>query len=332
MKAAFITRYGGPEVLQVGEQPRPQIGPHDMLVQVKAASVNPVDFKTRAGNLKTIIAYRFPLILGGDVSGVVVETGAKVSRFKTGDEIFSRVDKLRIGTFAEYAAVRESDAAAKPDNLSHADAASIPLVGLTCWQALRDLAGLKPGQKILIHAGSGGIGTFAIQLAKHIGATVATTVGARNADLVKRLGADIVIDYATQRFEEVGGDYDIVFDTQGGDIQQRSFAVLRPGGTLVTIAGIPTAKVMREWGLPIWVQWFAAAANFKSSRLARSRKVRFEYLFMQSSGAQLGAIATMLKSGAIVPVVDKIFSLDQAREALAYCESGHAVGKVIIQP
>src|SRR5450759_2433371 len=154
MTAAFITRYGGPEVLQVGEQPRPQIGPHDMLVQVKAASVNPVDFKTRSGRLKTIIAYPLPLILGGDISGVVVETGAKVSRFKAGDEIFSRVDKARIGTFAEYAAVRESDAAAKPANLSHAEAASIPLVGLTCWQALRDLAGLKPGQKILIHAGS----------------------------------------------------------------------------------------------------------------------------------------------------------------------------------
>jgi alcohol dehydrogenase len=332
MKAAFITRYGGPEVLQVGEQPKPQIGPHDMLVQVKAASVNPVDLKSRAGGQKTIIAYSLPLILGGDVSGVVVETGAKVTRFKSGDEIFSRVDKLRIGTFAEYAAVRESDAAAKPENLSHAEAASIPLVGLTCWQALRDLAGLNPGQRILIHAGSGGIGTFAIQLAKHIGATVATTVGARNAGLVERLGADIVVDYATQRFEDVAGDCDVVFDTLGGDIQRRSFAVLKPGGTLVTIAGIPTAKVMREWGLPIWVQWFAAAANFKSSRLARSRNVRFEYLFMQSSGAQLGAIATMLKSGAIVPVVDKIFSLDQARDALARCESGHAVGKVIIQP
>src|SRR5450759_42392 len=154
MKAACITRYGGPEVLQVGEQPKPQVGPYDLLVQVKAAGVNPVDFKTRSGGLKTIIAYGFPLILGGDVSGVVVETGAKVSRFKPGDEIFSRVDKVRIGTFAEYAAVRESDAAAKPNNLSHAEAASIPLVGLTCWQAMRDVAGLKPGQKILIHAGS----------------------------------------------------------------------------------------------------------------------------------------------------------------------------------
>jgi alcohol dehydrogenase len=332
MKAAFITRYGGPEVLQVGEQPKPQVGPYDLLVQVKAASVNPVDFKTRSGGLKTIIAYGFPLILGGDVSGVVVETGAKVSRFKPGDEIFSRVDKVRIGTFAEYAAVRESDAAAKPNNLSHAEAASIPLVGLTCWQALRDLAGLKSGQKILIHAGSGGIGTFAIQLAKQIGATVATTVGARNADLVKRLGADIVIDYAAQRFEDLVGDCDVVFDTLGGDIQRRSCALLKPGGTLVTIAGIPTAKVMRAWGLPVWVQWFAAAANFRSSRLARARNVRFEYLFMQSSGAQLGAIAAMLKSGAIVPVVDRIFSLDQAREAIARCESGHTVGKVIIQP
>jgi alcohol dehydrogenase len=332
MKAAFISRYGGPEVLEIGDRPVPEVGPYDLLVQVKAASVNPVDFKIRSGQVKVLTDYPMPLILGSDLSGVVTAVGTKVSRFRVDDAIFSRVDKSRIGTFAEFVAVRENDAAPKPENLSHIEAASIPLVGLTAWQSLRDVAGLREGQKVLIHAGAGGVGSFAIQLAKHIGATVATTASSRNLDLVKRLGADVAIDYQTQHFEDVVRDYDVVFDTIDGAVQQRSFQVLKPGGILVTIAGVPTATFMREWGLPFWIQWAGFLKNFKSSRLARARGVRFEYLFMQASGAQLTAIAALLKSKAIVPVVDKVFTLDQAREALAYSEAGHAAGKVIIQP
>ena len=332
MKAAFINRYGGPEVVEIGDRPIPELGPYDLLVKVSAAGVNPVDYKIRDGMMKVLLDYDMPLTLGCELSGIVVKTGSKVSRFKVDDAIFSRLDKSRIGTFAEYAAVRENDVALKPANLSHTEAASVPLAGLTAWQGLQDIAGLRAGQKVLIHAGSGGVGSFAIQLAKHIGATVATTVSGKNADLVRRLGADIVIDYNTQRFEDELRDYDVVFDTVGGATQHRSFGVLKPGGILVTITGIPTANFFRHWGLPFWIQGFGFIKNFTASRLAKARNVRFKFFLMQASGAQLSAIASLLKSKTIVPVIDRIFPLDQTREALAYSEAGHSVGKVIIQP
>ena len=219
MQAAFIRKYGNNEVVEVGNLPTPQPGPSDLLIRVQAASVNPVDFKIRDGMLKTLLPYRFPLVLGNDLAGTVAGVGSAVTRFKKGDEIFARLDKQRIGSFAEYALVDESNAATKPANLRFDEASSIPLVGLTSWQALIDLARLSAGQKVLIHAGSGGVGTFAIQLAKYLGATVATTVGERNIELVRQLGADIVIDYRKQRFDAVLRDYDVVFDTLGEDTQ-----------------------------------------------------------------------------------------------------------------
>ena len=249
MKAAFIRRYGGNKVVELGELPAPQAGPGELLVEVHAASVNPVDFKIRDGMLKMIVPFGFPLILGNDLSGVVKAVGAGVTRFRPGDAVFARMDKRRIGAFAEFAVVAEADAAAKPANLSHIEAAAVPLAGLTAWQALFEIGGLKAGQKVLIHGGSGGVGSFAIQLARHAGATVATTVGARNAELARSLGADIVIDYKTQRFEDVVSDQDLVFDTQAGDIQHRSFAVLKRGGVLVSIAGKPDGRLVREFGL-----------------------------------------------------------------------------------
>lgn len=332
MKAAYITGYGGPEKLVVGERPVPEMGTHDLLVQVKAASINPVDYKIRAGMLKIMIAYRMPLVLGQDLSGVVVKTGARVSRFKPGDEVFARLDKSAIGAFAEFAAVRENDAAFKPPGISHVEAASIPLVGLTCWQVMRDMANLKAGQTALIHAGSGGVGTFAIQLGKYLGATVATTVGARNIELVKRLGADIVIDYQTQRFDEILKDVDFVFDTQGGETLLRSINITRPGGRVVTIGGIPTPRVMREWGLPKWKQALAWLLTYKVRTRAAAHGVRFDYHFMSPSGAQLAAIAALLAEKRIVPVVDKVFPFDRAHDAFAYAEAGHAAGKIIITP
>lgn len=332
MKAAFIRKYGGNEVVEVGDLPTPEPGPSDLLVRIRAASVNPVDFKIRDGMLKVMLPYRFPLILGSDLAGVVAAAGPAVTCFREGSEIFARLDKNRIGSFAEFALVNEANAAAKPGNLSFAEAASIPLVGLTSWQALVEIAGLRAGQKTLIHAGSGGVGSFAIQLAKHLGATVATTVGERNVELAKRLGADIVIDYHKERFEDALRDMDVVFDTLGDDTQLRSFAVLKPGGTLVTIAGIPTARFMREWGTNMFVVLYAAWANRKATRLARRTGVRFQYLFMRPDGDQLAKIGKLLSDGHIVPVIDKVFALDDTRNALAYCEGGHAVGKVIIQP
>jgi alcohol dehydrogenase len=332
MKAAFIRKYGGNELVEVGDLPTPTPGPSDLLIRVQAASVNPVDVKIRDGMLKALLSLRFPLTLGSDLAGTVVAVGAAVTRFKKGDEIFARLDKQRIGAFAEYALVNELNAAPKPATLRFDQAASIPLVGLTSWQALVDVAGLRAGQKVLIHAGSGGVGSFAIQLAKHLGATVATTVSERNIELVRRLGADIVIDYRKQRFEELARDFDVVFDTVGEETQLRSFAVLKRGGVLVTIAGIPTAKFMREWGTNALLVLYAAWANRKATGLAKRHEVRFEYLFMHPDGARLAELGKLLDAGSIVPVIDREYPLERVREALAYSESGRTVGKVIIQP
>lgn len=331
MKAAFIRRYGGNKVVELGELPAPQAGPGELLVEVHAASVNPVDFKIRDGMLKMILPFGFPLILGNDLSGVVQAVGAGVTRFRPGDAVFARMDKRRIGAFAEFAVVAETDAAAKPANLSHVEAAAVPLAGLTAWQALFEIGGLKAGQKVLIHGGSGGVGSFAIQLARHAGLTVATTVGARNAELARSLGADIVIDYKTQRFEEVVSDQDLVFDTQAGDIQHRSFAVLRRGGVLVSIAGKPDGRLVREFGLNPLLGVLLDFLNRKSLRLAKQHGVRYEYLFMHPSGEQLAQLGRLLEEGSVRTIIDKVFPLEQVREALAYSEAGHATGKVVVE-
>ncbi|HLL53180.1 MAG TPA: NADP-dependent oxidoreductase [Myxococcaceae bacterium] len=331
MKAFFIQEFGHNEVVQLGERPVPVIGSRELLVEVRAAGVNPVDFKIREGGLQPLVPYRFPLVLGNELSGVVVEVGPEVTKFKKGDAIFARLDKLAIGAFAQFAVVKESDAALKPENLSFEEAASIPLVGLTTWQVLIELGGLKAGQKALIHAGSGGVGTFAIQLAKHLGATVATTVGQRNVALVKGLGADEVIDYGTQRFDEVLRDCDFVFDTLAGETQHRSFRVLKPGGVMVSIAGMPTAKFARAWGVSPLVAGALGLLGWKTSRLAKKHGVRFEYLFMRPDGQQLSEIARLLARGVIRPVLDRVFPFEQTPSALQYVESGRAVGKVVIQ-
>lgn len=331
MKAAFIRRYGGNAVVELGELPAPQAGPGELLVAVHAASVNPVDFKIRDGMLKMIVPFGFPLILGNDLSGVVRAVGAGVTRFRPGDAVFARMDKKRIGAFAELAVVAEADAAAKPANLSHVEAAAVPLAGLTAWQALFEIGGLAAGQKVLIHGGSGGVGTFAIQLARHAGATVATTVGARNAGLARGLGADVVIDYKAQRFEDVVSGYDLVFDTQAGDIRHRSFAVLRRGGVLVSIAGTPDGRLARQWGLNPLLGLLLDFLNRKTLRLAKQNGVRYEYLFMHPSGEQLAQIGRLLADGSLRPVIDKVFPLDQVREALACSEAGHATGKVVVE-
>jgi len=330
VKAARIHAYGAP--VQVEDVPRPVPGSGDLLVQVRAASVNPVDFKIRDGKVKTLIKDRFPLILGNDLSGTVVEIGAGVSRFKVGDEVYARLDKDRIGTFAEFALVRETAAARKPLKLSHVEAASIPLVGLTSWQAMVDIAHLQPGQRVLIHAGSGGVGTFGIQLAKHLGCWVATTAGARNAELVRGLGADQVIDYRAQQFDEVLSDLDFVLDTQGGETLHRSFSVVKKGGCIVSIGGIPDAKFARAWGLNPFLVFALRIMTRKETKLAREKGIRYEYLFMHASGDQLSRIGELLDAGTIKPVIDKTWPLAEIGAALAYSESGRATGKVVITP
>lgn len=330
-RAALIHRYGGNDLVRLEEVPPPTAGPGEMVVAVHAASVNPVDFKIREGKTKVLLPYRFPLILGNDLSGEVVSVGPGVTRFRPGDAIFTRLDKDRIGAFTDLALVRESAAAKKPDNLSHEEAASIPLVGLTAWQALRDLGGLQAGQKVLIHAGPGGVGTFAIQLARHLGATVATTASARNTELVQRLGADVIIDYKTTPFETVVRDYDMVFDTQGGDTLLRSFQVVRRGGVIVSVGGNPDGKFARAWGLNPLLVAILGLMSFRVTRAARRGGVRYEYLFMRASGEQLGEIGALLSQGIIKPVIDRVFPFDEVREALAYVEAGKAVGKVVVK-
>ena len=329
MKALAIHRYKAP--MEMMDLPRPEPGPGDLLVRVRAASVNPVDYKIRDGAVKVLIPYSFPLILGNDLAGDVEAIGPGVTKFRVGDAIYSRLDKERIGAIAEYALVRESAAAKKPERLDYVQAAALPLVGLTAWQALVDLAELQAGQKVLIHAGSGGVGTFAIQLAKHLGAHVATTASAENHALVKSLGADVAIDYKTTRFEEVAKDQDVVFDTQAGDTLLRSFDVVKRGGVVVTIGGRPDGKFARAWGLSLPLVWILGFLNRKVDRLAREKNVRFEYLFMHASGEQLERIGALVDQGVIKPILDRTFPLEAATDAISYVESGRAVGKVVIR-
>ncbi|MDB5214493.1 MAG: zinc-containing alcohol dehydrogenase [Myxococcaceae bacterium] len=330
MKAFAIDGYGGPDKLTLRDFPEPEPGPTDLVVEVRAASVNPVDFKIRSGGVKVLVKDRFPLVLGSDCSGVVTRVGKDVTRFAVGDEVFARLRKDRFGTFAERTLIDESLAAKKPARLSHAEAASIPLVGVTSWQALVEIGALAPGQRVLVHAGSGGVGTFAIQLARHLGANVVTTASAKNRELLTRLGAHQVVDYKSERFEDVVAPCDVVFDTQGGETLERSFAVLKPGGVVVTVGGSPDAKFGKAWGLnPVLV----LALRFmmrKVTRLAKEKNARFEYLFMRPDGEQLAAVGALLESATIVPMLDRTFPFDATKEAIAYVEAGRSVGKVVI--
>jgi alcohol dehydrogenase len=332
MKAALINRYGSNDAVSVADIDIPTLGATDLLVRVHAASVNPVDIKTREGKLKTLLKYRFPLVLGNDLSGVVSDVGSLVSRFKKGDAVYARVDPNRIGTFAEFAAVRDGAAALKPTNVTFEEAAALPLVALTAWQALVEIGKLGANQRVLIHAGSGGVGSVAIQLARHMGATVFTTVGKRNVELVKRLGANVAIDYRSERFEDVAKDCDVVLDSVGGDTLVRCFECVKPGGVVVSInSSLPSPAFAREWGLNPIIVFAIRVLSRKTLAAARRHKARYEYLFVHADGEQLRAIAGLVESGAIRPLVDKVFRLEQVRDALAYSESGRATGKVVIK-
>ncbi len=331
MKAALIDRYGSNEVVRVGDLAVPTMGDADLLVRVHAASVNPVDIKTRDGKLKTLLRYRFPLVLGNDLSGVVSDVGARVTRFKKGEAVYARLDKDRIGAFAEFAVVREGAAALKPANATFEEAASLPLVALTAWQALVEIGKLSANQRVLIHAGSGGVGSVAIQLARHLGATVFTTVGQRNVELVKRLGADVPIDYRSARFEDVATDCDVVLDSAGGETLVRSFECVKAGGVVVSIGSTPSAAFARSWGLNPIIVLAISVMSRKATAAARRHNARYEYLFMRADGEQLREITRLVEGGVIKPLVDKIFPLEQVRDALAYSESGRATGKVVIE-
>lgn len=330
MKAFVVDQYKKKGALRLANVPEPELKDDEILVRIHATAVNLLDSKIRDGEFKLLLPYRTPFVLGHDLAGTVVRTGQKVTRFKPGDEVYSRPRDHRVGTFAESIAVNEADAALKPRNLSMVEAASLPLVALTAWQALVDVGKVKPGQKVFIQAGSGGVGTIAIQLAKHLGATVATTASANNAELVKRLGADVVIDYKTQDFEKILSGYDLVLNSQDPKTLEKSLGVLKPGGQLISISGPPDPAFADELGLNPLLKLLMRLLSWSVRRKARRLGVGYSFLFMRANGSQLSEIASLMESGIIRPVVDKIFPFEKTAEALAYVETGRAKGKVVI--
>jgi alcohol dehydrogenase len=333
MKASIIRKYGNNDVIEyVKDHPKPILGDGEILIEMRAASVNPIDWKVMRGDTKILFHYKMPHILGNDGAGIVCEIGKGVSQFKLGDEVYFRPGKVKIvGTFAEFCSVREDEAAIKPKNISFEEAAGIPLVGLTSWQALFDLGKLQKGQKVLIHAGSGGVGSIAIQLAKNIGAEVATTTSTSNVALVKSLGADIVIDYKKENFEEKLSNYDLVFDTLGGKTREASYKVLKKGGALVSIYGVPTPNVADEYGLNFIVKGLFSLLNISNAKLAKKYGVNYHYLLMHANGEQLSKIAKLIEVGKIRPLLDKTFDLKDVKEAFAYQQTGRAKGKIAIR-
>lgn len=328
MKAFAISRYKGSlEAIDVLE---PVVGERDVLIQVRAAGVNQLDEKIRTGEFKQILPYKFPLVLGHDVAGVVLQVGIKVQGFKPGDEVYGRPRKDSIGTFAERIAVHEDDLALKPASTSFVEAGSLPLVALTAWQALIQRGNLQPGQKVLIHAGAGGVGSIAIQLAKHLGASVATTASASNMDFVRELGADTVIDYRTEDFEQRLSGYDLVLDSLGGENLKKSLRVLKPGGKAIGISGPPDPAFAREAGLNPVLRLAITGLSAGIRRQAKMLGVNYEFLFMHASGEQLGRIASLVDGGAIRPIVGRVFPFDRTVQALQEIDKGGVRGKTVI--
>ncbi len=330
MKAFILDAYGKTARMRFGDVAGPVMGDTDVLVQIHAAGVNQLDAKIRDGEFKAILPYRPPFVLGHDIAGTVLRIGAKARRFSVGDAVYARPHDLRIGAFAEQIAVDEADLAIKPTALSMEEAASIPLVGLTAWQALDEMATNRKGQKVYNQAGSGGVGTFAIQLAKHLGATVATTASAANADLVKALGADIVIDYKTEDFTKILSGYDLVLNSQDTETLKKSIGILKPGGIVISISGPPDPPFARQKGLNLLLKLVLRLISSGIRKMARRAGVRYAFLFMRADGAQLEQITALLDAGIIRPVVDKVFPFAQTNEALDYLDKGRAKGKVVI--
>lgn len=328
MKAFLVDRYGtdGPRAAEV---PEPSVGDRDVLVRVSAASVNPLDMMVRNGEFKQLLPYKRPFVLGHDVAGVVARVGPGVSHFAAGDEVFARPRDLRIGTFAEYIAIDQDDIALKPASLSMPEAAAVPLVALAAWQALVELAGVRPGQKVLVHAGAGGLGSTVIQLAKHLGAHVATTAREASAARLRDLGADEVIDYTATDFTDVVAEYDVVLDSLGEASLARSMTVLKPGGLAISVVGPPDPAFARQLGRPL-LRPVMALLSRKVRRRAHVLGVRYSFLFMHASGKQLSTLAGLYDDGVLRPVVDSTFPFDETREAIAHVERGRAAGKVVV--
>lgn len=331
MRALVLKRYGGPGAAELRDVPSPQPGPGEVQIDVKAAGLNPVDFKIREGKLRLVHRYTLPIVLGCELSGVVTAVGAGVTRIRPGDEVFARVAKDRLGAFAETACAHEDLVAGKPASLDFVHAAAVPLAALTALQALRDEIAVTRGQRIFIPGGAGGVGTFAVQLAKHFGAAVATTASARGRALVERLGADVVIDYTTQDFAKELRDYDAAFDLVGGDTLARAFSVVRRGGKVVSIAGTPepttaTKDLGRGAGLATLFWLASVGLRLRAWRAG----VGYRYMFMRPSGRDLELLASLADAKKLEVVVDRTFSFAEIGDAFAYLEKGRAKGKVVV--
>lgn len=331
MKALTFKRYGKSPEIGFAQVPRPELKPNEILVEVHAAGINPIDNMITTGIFKPILRFKLPAIMGSDLAGVVTEVGSSVTRFKIGDAIFANVFDLGTGSIAEFAVVPENVAAPKPANLDFVQAASIPMVGLTSWQALKERADLQPGQKVFIPAGSGGVGTFAIQFAKYLGAKVATNTSTANVQMVSSLGADEVIDYKKQAFEKVLRGYDLVLGTIRGDAIEKSVDILKPGGKIVSLVGPLDKAFARARRLNVFLGFVFGLMSRKIVRLARKKDVEYSFLFARPEGAQLNEIGKLLESERIRPVIDKVFAFEQAKEALEYLAQGRAKGKVVIK-
>lgn len=331
MKAFIINKYSKKGSLQLTNVAISEVKINDVLVEVHASGLNLLDSKIKSGEFKLILPYKFPLILGHDVAGVITKVGKNVTKFKVGDEVYARVADFRIGTLAEFIAIDEKDVALKPKNISMEEAASIPLVALTAWQALVESAKLKKEQKVFVQAGSGGVGTIAIQLAKHLGATVATTASEKSFTMLKNLGADILIDYKTQDFESILKNYDLVLNSQDTNTLEKSLRILKPGGKVISISGPPTPDFAKAIGAPWFVKVILSLISSGIRKKAAKLGVNYSFLFMRADGEQLSQITSLIESGVIIPVLDKTFAFEQTNDALAYIESGRAKGKVVVR-
>ncbi len=328
MKAFVVTHYG-PDGLEAAEIPTPAVGPRDVLVDIRAASINPLDKMVRNGEFKQLLKYKRPFTLGHDVAGVITEVGADVRDFKVGDEIYARPRDLRIGAFAESIAIDAADIAIKPSSLSFEEAAAVPLVALAAWQSLVDVAKVQPGQKVLVHAGAGGLGSTVIQVAKHLGAYVATTALTNDIDKVRDLGADEAVDFTKRDFTQVLGGYDVVLDSLGPASLEKSLTVLKHGGLAISVVGPPDPAFAGQLGRPL-LKPVMAALSRKVRRRARKLGVRYSFFFMQASGPQLKTLASLYDDGTLRPVLDRTFGFDDTLDAMAYVEQGKANGKIVI--
>ncbi|KQN26395.1 NADPH:quinone oxidoreductase [Sphingomonas sp. Leaf33] len=330
MRGWVVERYGKGRSLALVDLPEPVVGDEDLLVEVHAAGLNPLDSKIRDGEFQPLLPYKPPFVLGHDLAGRVVAVGRAVREFAVGDAVFARPRDGRIGTLAQRIAVPAADVALMPANLSMVEAAALPLTALTAWQALVDLGRVGPGTKVLIHAGSGGVGVLAIQLAKHLGATVATTAGS-GADLVRSLGADTVIDYRTQDFAALLTDQDFVLASQDAETLTRSVSVVKPGGMIVSLSGPPDPAFARAQGLNLALRAILGLMSWRIRRRARAHGVAYRFLFMKADGAQLARIARLVEGGAIRPVIERSFGFDAVNDALDDLDRGRAKGKVVVE-